>query len=81
MLSLVPRPYLLRNKVNVYLVSQKIGSGNETKLCTNGSKWLNNISRDLQTVFSGRGTRTTKLRMRMLRSLKSTIALVRKDFM
>ena len=35
-------------------------------------KWLNNISRDLQTVFSGRGTRTTKLRMRMLRSLKSS---------
>ena len=45
------------------------------------SKWLNNISRDLQNLSRGRGTSKTKLRMRMLRSLKSTIALVRKDFM
>ena len=44
-------------------------------------KMVNNISRDLQSVSSGRGTSTTKLRMRMLRSLKSTIVLVRKDFM
>ena len=42
---------------------------------------LNNRSRDLQNASNGRGTSTTKLRMRILRSLKSTIALVRKDFM
>ena len=50
----------------------------------NGLKWLNNRSRDLQNASNGRGTSTTKcfeLRMRMLRSLKSTIALVWKDFM
>ena len=54
------------------------------QLLYNGSKWLNNRSRDLQNGSNGRGTSTTKcfeLRMRILRSLKSTIALVRKDFM